>query len=413
MRNEVYKDCLNSVKNKGGLPFWKELSIKHGYPSKNAIRVAFNNERKKRGDAINESDYYKETIEIKEDGSIFSDRLVEICESDLKNPEKMLIAHGFEVDKWVIVSCKNNLWHGMRTKDRGRIILYQSKLVVKPIVDSGLTLADIDDFFNKASFNIEKKKRQSIPNKSGNVLEINLADLHIGALAISEDENSSLSEKCFRVVDDIIERTKDMKIEKILLVQLGDIFHFDTFTTTTSRGTHMSTDRSFPSMFDEGVNIMIEMVERLTAVAPVEIINIFGNHDKITSYTLGKSLEFYFKDRKDVEVDTSHLSRKARVFGKCLVVWAHGDMPKKSIFSLPQKEFRKEFGETEYAEIHAGHFHSQSTQEKDGSIVRYLPSMSNLDGWSYEQGYTGGLKSTISFLWNMDDGLKAIWFTNV
>jgi hypothetical protein len=415
LKKEIYDECMERVLRNDGKPFWEVLSKKFGYKNKDMLRNQFSRERKEKGKnaGFQEEDntQYREVVEIKENGEIFSDKLIKICEEDLKSPEKMLFAHGFDPEKWILVTCKNNLWHGMRKNDLGRLILYQSKLVVKPKVESGLSLTDVDKFFESFIYDFKNNKRKAVPNKSGNILEINLADLHIGMRTIEED--ISIAEKCSRVVDDIIYRTKNMKIEKILLIQLGDVFHYDTYIGTTSKGTFMASDMEFPSMFDEGAKIMIDVVERLTAIAPVEVINIFGNHDKVTAYTLAKSLEFYFKDRLDVEVDVSHLSRKARRFGNCLVVWAHGDMPKKNIMSLPQKEFRKEFGMTKYAEIHSGHFHSQSTQEKDGAIIRHLASMASLDGWSYEQGYVGGLKITISFLWNEEEGLKEIWFTNV
>jgi len=120
-----------------------------------------------------------------------------------------------------------------------------------------------------------------------------------------------------------------------------------------------------------------------------------------------------YRNYPNVLVDASHLSRKFRKIGNNLVLWNHGDMAKQNAYSLIQREARKEFGETKYAEIHSGHFHSQQTVEKDGVIIRYLPTTTPTDVWHYENGYTGNTESTTSFLWDKNLGLREIWYSNL
>ena len=64
-----------------------------------------------------------------------------------------------------------------------------------------------------------------------------------------------------------------------------------------------------------------------------------------------------------------------------------------------------------YAEVHAGHWHSQTTAEKNGMVLRYLPSITGTDEWHYNKGFVGAVKATVSFVWG-DTGLKEIWHTN-
>jgi hypothetical protein len=51
LKNEIYEECLNHIGKGSAFPFWKMLADKFGYPSKEAIRSSFNNERKRRGNS--------------------------------------------------------------------------------------------------------------------------------------------------------------------------------------------------------------------------------------------------------------------------------------------------------------------------------------------------------------------------
>jgi hypothetical protein len=114
-----------------------ELSCrKISYSSAEALRNSFKRERDRRGipsknvdtNLDYNKDNYKISEEIKADGSITSDRLIEICEMDKNNPEALLKAHGFNPNTFELVNAKNNLWHMMQ-KGGSRLLLYQSKLL--------------------------------------------------------------------------------------------------------------------------------------------------------------------------------------------------------------------------------------------------------------------------------------------
>jgi hypothetical protein len=77
-------------------------------------------------------------------------------------------------------------------------------------------------------------------------------------------------------------------------------------------------------------------------------------------------------------------------------------------------EARKDWGETLFAEIHAGHFHSeQAVKEENGVIVRYLSSPSGSDNWHYESGYVGAIKKAQSFVWDKNKGMELMINTSV
>lgn len=436
MKKTLYEDC--KAKENGDLDVtWSDLASKHGVLSGKIladrwyrIKSKPNPELEDDGDIENPLSEViseiqpnteevvlnnKQTIEYNANGTTTSEKLIKIFEADSKNPIAVMIAHGLDPQEWQVVSYKNNMWN-MPRKDNEPYVMLQSKITVKPLVmPSGIMIKDVDSFFKKLEEKngvVEYKKiDEYIVSKDGVVLEINLADLHVGNSP--REKGLTIQEKVDLVVSDIINRCKHLKIDKIILAQLGDIFHYDTHSRTTTGGTQIESGTGFPAMFDEGIELLISVIDRLSKIAPVDFVNIHGNHDRITSYTCGKALEFYYRNSKNVTIDSGSDDRKFRVIGKGLVYWVHGDMPKKNLTTLPQREIRQEYGNSKYCEIHSGHVHHESVIEADGVKVRFLPSLTTTDTWHYENGYTGALKSVVCFVWDAEKGIRDIWFSGV
>lgn len=357
-----------------------------------------------------EAQQFKSKISISEDGSQVSERLIWISEEDSKKPERLLEMHGYDPLAWEMLAATNNYWN-MPGGDGTLLVCYQSKIRARPKKEIGITLSSVDEFF--ANFSSDKKSTIQKPKNTGNrILEIALADMHFHSLA-SDGNDSDIKSRFRATAEDIYNRITP-NIGKVVLVPLGDYFHYDTFKKTTTHGTAVDVvGMSFKEMFDAGASLLIWFVDRLAEKADVEILHIPGNHDRMFSYALIKALEFYYRNNSHVTVDAGHSSRKWRVFGSSLVGWTHGDMVKKNISSWLQKEAREEWGNTKFAEVHAGHFHTQTTIEHDGLIVRYLPTFSPTDQWHYDKGYVGNVKSTACFVWDEELGLREIWFANV
>ena len=216
-------------------------------------------------------------------------------------------------------------------------------------------------------------------------------------------------------IDDICLRIGKKKLEKIYFVSLGDFLHYDNGEKATSSGTVMESGIfDFQTIFDFACELMISGVEKLSKYAPVEIVYISGNHDRVLGYTLAKAIEFYYRNNSNIVFDCGKQSRKFRKIGNSLIGWAHGDISKDLIGGWLQSEARMDWGSTKNSEVHCGHFHNQHTVvEKNGTIVRYLPTMAETDSWTYEKGFVGGIKSTVSFVWDKEIGLREMWFSNI
>jgi hypothetical protein len=364
------------------------------------------------------TDNFKESIEINKDGSQTSNKLVKMSIEDSKDVNYLLKAHGYNPDLWELISARSNIWNSYSKKD-GIMQLYSSKISVKPKRDE-LSLESLRSMFKEMSDNYVRPLHNPIRySKNGKMLEVSIADIHLGKLAWQGDSNDTYNweiarERFFHIINDVLTRTQAYEFEKILFCWSNDFFHYDGLTKTTTGGTPQDTDLKFAQMYKIGTKMLVEAVDILSQIAPVETFYVGANHDKLTSYVATEHLAAWFRNEPNVTVDTDPKIRKYVEFGKCLIQFSHGHAEGKRIGEVMPVEAREAWGRTVYHEVHAGHFHSEKTVTKDnGVIIRYLNSPTGTDTWHYESGYVGALKVGQSFIWDKELGLLDAIYTTV
>lgn len=359
----------------------------------------------------------KAEIVINKDGSQNSSQLVRMTAEQSKDPEFLMVAHGYDPNKWELISARSNVWNAYSKQD-GIMELYSSKIVVRPHKNSEI-YTEIDEFFEGREF---KHPRQLTSPTNydpyGEILEVNLPDLHAGLFSCPDETDESydvpiMKTRFMKCINDIIERCQGRRFEKIIFATLGDLLHVDNDNQGTTRGTLQQLDGRIPGVFGLTLDILIDAIELLGNFAPLEIIYVAGNHDRVLGYALMKALEKAFRNDHNIVFDTSPNPRKFRRFENVLVGWLHGDCAKNNISEWLQVEARKDFGCSLYAEVHAGHYHHQQTLEKSGMIIRYLPTICASSAWEHQKGYSKNVKTVVSFVWNQLTGLREMWFSNI
>jgi len=361
---------------------------------------------------------YKNTVEIHSDGRQTSDKLIKMAEEQSKDVDFLLEKHGYDKRKWVLISARNNIWNVYSKIDKIQT-LYSSKITVKPRND--ISLEEIQEHFEK--FSNKYKSSIHIPtyyNIKGKMLEINIADLHLGKLAWYGDSGENYDykiakERFFYVLNDVLTRTKYYQFEKILFVWSNDFFHFDTINTTTTAGTKQDSDLRWQKLYLIGVEMLVEGIDLLSQYAPVETFYIESNHDEMTSYYAINYLYAWYKDNPNIKIDRNPIGRKFIEWGNSLIGFCHGsNISKKNLSGLLPKEAREAWGRTLYHEIHAAHYHSeQKTEENNGTIIRYVSSPTSTDNWHYKSGYIGAVKKAESFIWDREKGLLDILYSPI
>ena len=351
-----------------------------------------------------------ESMEISEN-CIKAERIFTRKPQTLEEVTKM-----FEVDvkKWECIKFTVSNWDVTSTKAGRTATNYAVKAEFKKRTD----LINYEELLQKFLEDTKKTQpviwnAQSYYSKSENMLEVNLADLHIGKLAWGKETGEDYdwkiaSERVKSVISNIIETNKNNDIEKIIFIIGNDIMHYDTMGKTTTSGTPQDTDIRFQKMFNIACDLMVQSIMSLSAIAPIDIIYVPSNHDFQTSYYLIMYLSAYFRNNKSVNIDTSPKPRKYFEWGKCLIGWSHGDKEKSRISGIMQIEASEAWGRSKYRYFQLAHLHSEHCREENGVIIRNVSSITGTDAWHNTVGFIGATKKAQSFLYNKDDGLIQI-----
>lgn len=372
-------------------------------------------EKAERDGSVPVSDDLPVTMEIRGKETI-SERVIALSARDLANPNALMRAHGFDPNFFELVSAKANFWQCQK-KDGADGTLYQSKITVRPriaVVNEDI----IDEYFKNKDFGSFAPAAPFKYNKSDEYLEINVTDLHIGLLSwepeTGENFDLHIVETRFReAIADIVDRCRGRRFKAIRYVTLGDILHVDNSKQETTNGTFQQIDGRIPKIFDLAVNLMSDAINELLALkCPIEYVYIAGNHDRDSGYYLAKCIETMFRLNKNVTFDIAPNPIKAKTYGSNLVGYVHGDMPRKNLGLVLINDFRKEFGECKYAEVHCGHLHSKTEDIMNGIKVIHLPSLCESSYWEHQQGYKSD-RALLCYVWNGTTGKRETWVTNI
>lgn len=358
-----------------------------------------------------------ETIEIKGDEMSFN--LVSRIQS-LDD----LIQH-FKVDTsvWEVKEFVANVWEMGYTnfsKVANQIPLYQVKASFrkrKNVADAIGELAQLKEDAKHTAREPRPVVRSII--RSGNMLEINIPDAHFGKQAWPvetrhEPYDTAIAEKMFiRALETLLERVKGYHFDQILFVVGNDLFNSDDVENRTTKGTVVTTDGRYHKTFYKVRKTITYCIERLREIAPVKVLMVSGNHDDLSVWHLGDSLECYFAKYADVQIENTPTHYKYHQYGKVMLMFTHGDKGKRTEYpQLMAHEQPEMWGSTQFRECHTGHTHMTKVDEKYGVRVRVLPALCPPDDWHSENGYVGNLRNAEAYVWNKDEGLVTMAFYN-
>ena len=367
------------------------------------------------------------------------DDIIRVCHIDTAT---------WEVERWVCNKWdqaaipravgKNKKWKRTSTKP---IIteLYQVKVWLKrrtALVDARQEIEGLKELARKgisASRSSSSSQKPSASQRatkqpgrcdaarsSGLMLEIDIPDLHVGKLAWSSetgwpdydgDEAETLHDDALCA---LLERTIHYNFEQIIYVLGNDLLHSDTKFGTTTAGTQLDTDSRYQKNFARVRNLGIRAINRLRGIAPTRAVMVPGNHDTLSTWHLGDSLECYYHETPGVIIDNSPCLRKYHQWGQVMLMFTHGQNGKlKDYPLLMATEQPYMFGSTSHREAHTGHTHQLRVQELNGIRVRTLPALCPPDAWHADKGFVGNLRSAEAFIWHKDDGLIGTAIYNV
>lgn len=242
-----------------------------------------------------------------------------------------------------------------------------------------------------------KLKRNTITG--GNLLVIDIADLHINKYATSEltgaEYNSKIAvERAIEGTKGLLQKASGFNIDKILFVLGNDVLNTDNLTRSTTRNTPQDTDVSWFEAFKIALKCYVKCIELCLVVADVDVIHCPSNHDFMSGTFLAETVSTHFRKNKNITFDTSPSYRKYYQYFNNLIELEHGDKGK--VLDLPlviAQSKPKLWADTKYRYAYLHHVHHtdkrqfQSSKDYIGLNVTYLRSPSSADIWHADSSY--------------------------
>lgn len=407
---EIYEDYYKGTSSMKYPTFASSLSLWK--------KQAYDNKLTSRYPSLNKDETNRETITYKGDGTTTFEGIIELMDGEPITPETIMEAHGLDSRQWDVSSYRTNFWQ-TQAKEGKKLLLYQSRITVKPKKQIAITFDDIDKYFEAKDYSKDKLPIDCINyDPKGEVLEIKIPDLHVGMLAWRGEVGSDYDLKIvkrnfFSCINDIVKRCKLKKLRKIVLITLGDFLHVDNDDGTTTRGTKQQMDGRMAKIVECAEDMLIDGITILGKLAPVEYIYIAGNHDRVCGYMLARSVSNVFRNDLNVTCDISPNPIKHRRYGVSLVLYHHGDAPKKNIGEIPMLHAREELSKAKFVEVNLGHYHSEEIKTVNGTRIRYFPTICTSTYWEHQQAYGSSMKAIVCDIRNDKTGLRETWYTTI
>lgn len=357
----------------------------------------------------------KASFESKADGTCVSDRLIELCEGQELTPEILLQAHRLSPKEWKVVAYRNNYWHS-RVKDGERLVMYQSRLSVKPYAEDEVSPASIKEWFEQFEPRPIQYSRITPEYGSGNnCLLLPVVDLHYNLLATKfitgNEYNCQIARDRFlSVIDDVIARACGRPLSKIFFPIGNDLFNANGISGATFKGTPQTNEKHIFEAYTELFQLMVFAITKLSALAPVDVVYIPSNHDKEVTFYFVHNLHTQFKNSEGrVSIDYSPIGNKYRKFGNTVMMFAH-DAKMDKMGNLILDEAGDMLYGAKYIDAYLAHLHSETVRQDRNVTIRRLPTFSGKSAWTVENNY-GSNSLCQSFIINDERNVTDILYT--
>lgn len=328
---------------------------------------------------------------------------------------EQLIEHcKIDLTVWEIVLPEFNKWE-VGAKDKAGVLniepLFQVKCKCRPRVNVIAARDEIRVMIEEAKSAAPIYPRTYHAKTEGVLLEIAVPDLHMGKLAWGEecgkDYDATIARALFtEAVDTLLRRAQTTQIERILFPVGNDLLNTDNSANTTTAGTPQTVDTRHQKTFRETRQMMVEAIERMREVAPVDVVMVAGNHDSDSVFYLGDALDCRFWNADDVTVINNAAKRKYYEYGRVMLLMTHGKGEKYAdLPMLMANEQPEMWGRTRFREIHLGHLHKSHVDEKFGVRTRFISSLCATDDYHADHGFVGNIRSAEAFQWDRQQGM--------
>lgn len=321
--------------------------------------------------------------------------------------EELLVFTKVDLTNWEVERHVINKWEVGTRVDNEILVepLFQIKAWLKRRKDD----ADTHEFFINLLNDLKKQIKPVKPYKQKKfngekyLLEFAIPDLHLGKLAWNEETGNGdydLKIALFEfenAIETLLSYASSFRPDRFVICIGHDLFNADNYKNETTGGTHQDCDNRKQKVFTSGMKSIFKFVDKLSLIAPVDLIIVPGNHDRETVFYTGEVLDAYYCKNANVTVDNSPKLRKYYSWHNTLIGHTHGNEEKHaSLPALMALEAPEQWAKTLFREWRIGHFHHKKdtsysatleNHEEMSVVIRQLSSLSPADAWHSMKGY--------------------------
>ncbi len=333
-----------------------------------------------------------------------------------------LVRH-IEVDmtKYDIAASEATAWN-CGDGNGGTLELHRVFVRLKPKAGPSVTEA-VEAMIAAAAKKIRQPRVKGHPRRDGLWQVVPIGDPHFGKYAWRHttgpagggDYDLDIAERRVReAAGELLAVGDGYKPARRTIAFVGDVFHYDTPTGTTTSGTPLERDGRLPKMLEVGCETLLAIVDRSAGKCPTDVIVVNGNHDETLSFAFQRIVAERFRNDGRVSVRMEYSGRQYAAHGKNLLGFCHGHRARRKLPQIMALEKPAEWSASVCREWHTGHFHSQAAEWQrpietlDSVIVRTCPSLSAADDWHSENGFLGSRQAMETFLYRPEGGLVAM-----
>lgn len=279
----------------------------------------------------------------------------------------------------------------------------------------------VEAMIDAASKTLRKPLTKSVKaHRDGLWQVLVVADCHFGKYAWGkttggDDYDLDLAERLVGGAgEELLTAGDSYKPARRTIAFLGDLFHYDTPSGTTTSGTPLERDGRLQKMIQVGTDCLLRLVERSAETCPTDVLIVNGNHDETLTWAFQRIALERFRNDKRVSIEERYTGRQYLSCGRNLLGFAHGNKAKKKLPQIMALEQASAWSASTYREYHTGHFHSQAAEWQrpietiDGVIVRTAPALCPPDDWHSVNGFIGARQAMETFIYEPDGGLTSM-----
>ncbi len=345
--------------------------------------------------------------------------------ASIRTLDDLLAYAAVDLSVWRVEWHVVNVWEALaRGPDGTNVVrpLHQVKArlaPIAPVIDARAVIADMIEDAARYAPAYRAPARGRAAAGPGLLLEIGIPDLHLGMLAWGEeagaDYDTAIARDLFlAVIDLLVRRASGFPVERIVLPVGNDLLHVDRTIEgkggATTRGTPQDVDTRWQKAFRTAREMLVQALDGLRLVAPVDVVVVPGNHDTERTWMLGEVLRAWYRADAEVTIDNSVAPRKYVRFGGVLLGYAHGHSERRADLPLIMAQERPEdWAACCYRAWKLGHRHARRVTERQvmddvaGVPVFTLASLAARDSWHAHRGYIHDRRAEAS-LYNPTSG---------